>query len=266
MVIQEGRKTISTYGMSITLDAPDDRLLTHLVDRLPPRWQESTLESVDRRYVLSPLRDFGEDGAFRLSADDCGLVDGTLGATLEMFGNDIQQYVAEMSPNRIFVHAGALGWNGRAILLPGQSGSGKSTLVAELVRAGATYYSDEYAVLDEYGRVYPYPRPLSMRSAGARIAIAPEDLGQVAGDEPLPVGLIVLSTFMPGAAWRPEIVSPGRAVLELIAHTVAIRNRPKAAMAALRSIVAGANVLLGQRGEAASLAPELLRDTMYAVA
>ena len=38
---------------------------------------------------------------------------------------------------------------GRAIVIPGRTFSGKSTLVAELVRAGATYYSDEYAVEDE---------------------------------------------------------------------------------------------------------------------
>jgi hypothetical protein len=31
--------------------------------------------------------------------------------------------------------------------------------VAELVRAGATYYSDEFAVLDSRGRVHPFPRP-----------------------------------------------------------------------------------------------------------
>jgi hypothetical protein len=32
--------------------------------------------------------------------------------------------------------------------------SGKTTLVSELIRAGATYYSDEYAVIDERGRVH----------------------------------------------------------------------------------------------------------------
>ena len=34
----------------------------------------------------------------------------------------------------------------------GSSGHGKSTLVAELIRT-ATYYSDEYAAIDEQGRV-----------------------------------------------------------------------------------------------------------------
>ena len=45
--------------------------------------------------------------------------------------------------------------------LPGSSFTGKTTLVAALVRAGATYYSDEYAVLDERRARASLPEPLS---------------------------------------------------------------------------------------------------------
>ena len=65
---------------------------------------------------------------------------------------EFEMHVAEQASRRVFVHAGAVGWNGRAIVLPGQTRSGKTTLVAALVRAGATYYSDEYAVIDTQGR------------------------------------------------------------------------------------------------------------------
>src|ERR671929_229610 len=87
-------------------------------------------------------------------------------------------------------HAGVVGWQGRAILIPGRSFSGKSTLVAALVRAGATYYSDEFAVLDERGRVHPFPKKLSMRLEGsARPRFAPvEELGGRRGTTPLRVG------------------------------------------------------------------------------
>ena len=77
-------------------------------------------------------------------------------------------YVAEEARRGVFVHAGVVGWKGRALVLPGKSGAGKTTLVAELIRAGATYYSDEYAVLDERGRVHPYARPLAVRVDGRR--------------------------------------------------------------------------------------------------
>ena len=49
---------------------------------------------------------------------------------------------------------------GHGIMLPGYSFAGKTTLVAEFVRAGALYYSDEYAVLDRDRFAHPYPRPL----------------------------------------------------------------------------------------------------------
>ncbi len=87
----------------------------------------------------------------------------TLEAALRIFESDLQLYVADMAPDRVFVHAGVVVCQGRGILLPGRSFSGKSTLVAELIRAGAEYYSDEYAVLDSTGSVHPYPRPLSIR-------------------------------------------------------------------------------------------------------
>ena len=70
---------------------------------------------------------------------------------LESFATRLKAYIAEMARRRVFVHAGAVGWHGKAIIIPGRSMSGKTSLVRELVRAGAIYYSDEYAVLDLQG-------------------------------------------------------------------------------------------------------------------
>jgi uridine kinase len=41
------------------------------------------------------------------------------------------------------------------IAIPGRSFSGKTSLVTALVRAGAVYYSDEFAVIDRDGLVRP---------------------------------------------------------------------------------------------------------------
>jgi hypothetical protein len=62
------------------------------------------------------------------------------------------------------VHAGAVVLGERALLMPGATHAGKSSLVAELLRRGATYFSDEYALIDSEGRVHPYPRPLLLRN------------------------------------------------------------------------------------------------------
>src|SRR5438045_8281052 len=97
--------------------------------------------------------------------------------------------VAELAKHRVFVHAGVVGWKGKAIVIPGRSYSGKSTLVSELVKAGATYYSDDYAVFDARGRVYPFPKPLEMRDEGAfrQTKIGVEDFGGRNATKPIPV-------------------------------------------------------------------------------
>ena len=90
--------------------------------------------------------------------------------------------------------------------------SGKSALVAELVRAGATYYSDEYAIFDSLGRVHPYPKPLSLRGEpDGRAERHPiEGWGGRRGTKPLRVGLVVNTVYKPGARWRPGCSLPDR--------------------------------------------------------
>ena len=138
--------------------------------------------------------------------------------------------------------------------------SGKTTLVKALVEAGATYYSDEYAVLDERGRVHPYLKPMSVRENGHERPkeILPEALGGTSGVRPLPVGSVVATSYREGARWRPRRLLPGRAVMALLAHTVSARTKPERALTTLRQVVADSLVLRGVRGEATEVAEALL--------
>jgi hypothetical protein len=185
------------------------------------------------------------------------------GRALEVLESEIRQSVAAAARSRTFVHAGVVGWRGRAILVPGRSRSGKTTLVAELVRAGAVYYSDEFAVLDRSGRVHPFAKSLSIREGGCvhhevvRRQGA-EELGGSSGERPLPVGLVALASYRPGAEWRPVVLTRGQAVLEMLAHTVPARLRPEASLIALERAVARAVALRGERGEASETAARLL--------
>ena len=177
--------------------------------------------------------------------------------------SELRQSLAARSKHRTFVHAGVVGWRGRAIVVPGRSRSGKTTLVAELVRAGASYLSDEFAVIDARGRVHPFAKPLSVRGAGGCdlhvSRPSAEDLGGQSGTEALPIGLVVLATHEPGAEWRPQTLTAGEAVIEMLAHTVPARLRPAASLAALERAVGHATVLKGKRGEAAPVALRLLQ-------
>ncbi|HYL99993.1 MAG TPA: hypothetical protein VEZ90_13655, partial [Blastocatellia bacterium] len=180
---------------------------------------------------------------------------------LDLFESDLQLHIAEAARGRVFVHSGVVAWNGKAILVPGRSFSGKTTLVAELVRAGATYYSDEYAVLDGQGRVYPYPKPLAIRRSGSQIQtkVPVESLGGSSGNGPIPVGLVAVCSYREGARWRPRSLSAGQGALALLANTVPARRKPERALAAIQRIVAAAPVMKGTRGDAASAASSILK-------
>ena len=168
--------------------------------------------------------------------------------------------VAALAPRRSFVHAGVVGWKGRAILLPGKTLAGKTTLTAELVCAGASYFSDEYAVLDDKGRVHPFRKPLSLRAApGARqVDTAVEALGGHAARRPLPVGLVVMSRYKEGARWRPQTLTPGKGALALLENTVNARHVPERVISDIHKLVAQAPVVKSSRGEAAETASLIL--------
>jgi hypothetical protein len=254
-----------SYGLRVGVRTNAPALLARLTPHLPPGWRAGASPFVDR--VFSVWVDPGGEGA-RPSRVYAGQIrrarTADLSRVLAVLESEIRHSVAACAARRTFVHAGVVGWRGRAILIPGRSRSGKTTLVSALLGAGAMYLSDEFAVLDGRGRVHPFAKPLSIRGPGgcdvhARARRA-EELGGAVGAQPLPVGLVVLAEHRPGAVWRPERLTRGQAVLEMLAHTVPARLRPEASLTALEHAVAKATVLRGARGEAGDLAPELLRS------
>jgi hypothetical protein len=184
-----------------------------------------------------------------------------LDVALEVLDKQLRAFIAIRAPDHIFVHAGVVGWRGRAIVIPGMTFTGKTTLVAELVRAGAEYYSDEFAPIDPQGRVHPYPKPLSIRPRDGSWSQVDHDsshFGAAVGAEPIPVGVVAIAPYKPGASWRPMRLSTGEGVLALLANTVPAHQRPAEAMTALGAAAASAMVLEGERGEAREVVEALL--------
>lgn len=260
----------TAYGLSVGVRVSDRSVLDRVKALLPPGWKPAAKPTVRRLYSLiagGPTRRVGVrrfnilySGATRLSRTH------DLEATLRHLELDLELYIADRARRRTFVHAGVVGWNGRAIVIPGRSGSGKSSLVKALVRAGATYYSDEFAVLDERGRVHPYPLPLTIRrgqDGAPPVKCRVEEIGGVAGSRPLPVGLVVVTRYVSGARFRPRPVSAGRAVLELLANTLPARRRPEQVLDTLTRVVSQAPVLRGTRGEAEEMALRILKKDLF---
>src|SRR6266516_1994590 len=217
--------SLKSYGVRIGIRSNDPAALDRVCRHLPSEWENASSSVVDRVYSILIGGKGPRAGVRRLNllyGDHVQLARSLdLDLVFETLESDLRLFVAELAKHRVFVHAGVVGWKGKAIVIPGRSYSGKSTLVAELVHAGATYYSDEYAVLDSRGRVHPFLKPLEIRNDGdtrqAKVSI--DELGGQSGKKPLPVGLVLVSHFQDGAAWRPRRVSPGKAVLELLANT-----------------------------------------------
>ncbi len=246
-----------SYGLRIGVRVNDPAIIDKVIEQLPPDWKPATSPVVDRVYSIIAGGEGARPGLRRYSLvyANASRIARTpeLSQALDAFESDLQLYVAETAPRRVFVHAGVVRWRGKAIVIPGRSFSGKTTLTAELVKAGATYYSDEYAVLDGQGRVHPYRRRLSVRENGhleKPIKYAVESLGGRSGIKPLQVGLVIVSKYKPGAKWRPQQVSAGEGALALMANTVSVRRQPETTLATLRKVVARAPVFKGTRGEA----------------
>src|SRR5262245_14256523 len=117
--------SVITYGVRVGLRANRPDALERLAEHLPPAWEPSTSPVVDQLYSLI---DGGPDprpgvrrfhvlyaGARRLARTH------RLDVALEAFESDLQLYTGEMAPERVFVHAGVVAWQGKAILLPGRS-------------------------------------------------------------------------------------------------------------------------------------------------
>jgi len=244
------------YGWRIGIRVDQPAVLEKVAECLPPDWEPSPPPFVDQLYSLRV--GVRNDRVLHVGARRAARAM-DLDQACEVLEGEIRLFLAEKARDRVFVHAGVVGWHGRALLVPGRSYSGKSTLVAALLRAGATYYSDEYAVLDSQGLVHPYARELKIRAGPDLQRHPPERFGGRSATAPLPVGLVALARYQPGARWRPRPLSRGRALLEVLNHTVPARSRPEAALAALQAMLpGGAAALKGLRGEAEETAVVLL--------
>ena len=251
---------LAAYGVSFAIRGETEFLLHRMVSQVPPF---STLApALEGQRIYSIAADDGASApSYSLTADDeliCQQAD--LETVLDRLEGHVQLHVAEMSPDRVFLHSGVVAWEGSAILLPGRTFSGKSTLVAELVRQGAGYYSDEYAVLDLSGQVHAYPRPISLRHVGDHGAVRErvEQAAPPGGHPALPVRAVFLCRFRAGSVWNPSRLPPGEAALALASHVVSARRAPGRMLACLSQVVTRAPVFVAERGDAADAAGHIL--------
>jgi hypothetical protein len=157
------------------------------------------------------------------------------------------------------VHAGAVLIGGQALLLPGSTHAGKSSLVAELLRRGARYFSDEYALIDAKGRVHSYPRPLLLRNGTPQqFPVLPEECNSSAADSSATVGWILLLKYQAGSTWEVAKMPQSMALLALLQNTPHTLADSPGIVGSFERAVAGAICLSGQRAEAADAVDQIM--------
>jgi hypothetical protein len=247
----------TSFGVTAELRCADDDVLRQAREALPPRWTVADPSASVEAWFEISRSDIGPRRPFTLRVDGVPTASALRAApVIDELEVAVRNTVALRAPEMLFVHAGVVAVGDVAVVMPGRSGSGKTTLVDALLRAGATYGSDDYAVIDRDGRVHAYPRRLSIRQGPdrrlRRSADAIAGAGEFAGA--LPLGLVVVTEFQPITGWSPKRLSPGESAMALFAHTLAARDRPDTALQHLGKATIRATTLAGPRGDAADCA------------
>ena len=255
---------LSAFGVRTGVRVNVAGVLPRVLPLLPPGWKKSPRVIVQRLYSLMVAQGCERAGMCRLHvlyADSMRVARGAaLDQVLAALETNLHRYTAEATSDMTFLHAGVVGWQGRAIVLPGRSFSGKTTLVREMLRLGATYYSDEFAVVDNSGLVHPFARPLGIRedTSYSQTKYTAEGLGAASGVKPLPMSMAVICKYEAGARWQPAPLSQGQGALELLANGVAVRSQPRETLRRLHQLAKQAVFIKGTRGEARQAAGSIL--------
>jgi len=252
--------SIVAFGVRIQFRVPNALLDTLPAPIIPgaefdDRGPADAVFSVQRKRTSQgiPVYELAQNGT--VIGGECSLE-----PTARALESCAQLTVATLAKDSVFVHAGTVGWQGKAIVMPGRSFSGKSTLTMAMVRAGAQYYSDEYAIFDREGRVHPYWRIPRFREDSGR-KVASRLLGDVLDrlpPVPIPLGWVLLSRYQTGIDWQPRRLTPGETLLGLLDNTVALRRQPEHSIKTLARAIAKAEGFQGLRGEAADLVRKAL--------
>lgn len=139
----------------------------------------------DLPYVVSQdgerlLIDFAEVGLFMIEGAN-GQAEGYLLKPERMSANLIE-YLFHLTLTELLrhqrlytIHATALEWQGRGVLIPGNSGKGKTTSFISLLRSGYRYLSDDHPLIRDAGdHIELLPFPIKINVTKETIAFFPE--------------------------------------------------------------------------------------------
>jgi len=157
-------------------------------------------------------------------------------------------HLADKSRGGALLHAAAVRWQDRAVVLPGKIGAGKTTLACWLVAHGFGYLSDEFVfVQSEQDRLSAFPRPLNVKQSALQVVapyfrtsgnvdtvlegkasslVPPEWLSPDEIVSRACAGMLLFPDFRPGSKYRLEQLAAAEAGLALMQTILNLRNLP----------------------------------------
>src|SRR4051794_10841773 len=113
------------HGIRVGVRVSDPAVLGRVTERLPPGWEPacSPFADVLFSFKVGSAPPKGKVCAYHLVYMGLTRVALTmdLDEALDTLESEIQIHVAEHARNRVFLHAGVVGWKGKALVLPGRS-------------------------------------------------------------------------------------------------------------------------------------------------
>lgn len=205
-----------------------------------------TYEKSDNPDVRSaiPLILGGEDGCWSLSDQTCDL-----SLNLKQAGDVVYHltdrivfHVADKSQGVHCLHAAAVAYNGRAMVIPANSGAGKSTFTTWLAANGFDYLSDELILVSDHGELQAIARPIQIKSHGLEPVLpllkSPNSIVQGVFANAIPIssldsnyvqqvqslGMFVFPQYQSDASFELSKLSSAEAGMRLMANHVNARN------------------------------------------
>ena len=168
----------------------------------------------------------------------------TKGLFLAMFERELTVDLQLQRPDLFFLHAAALQFEGKCVLVAAPSGTGKSTLAWALVNEGFQYMSDELAPLDPDSlTVHPYPHALCLKAMPPGPYALPTSIVRtnrsfhvptallplVASSDPVRVSAVV---FLDRSEGKPQIrsIRPAKTGSRLLQNALNSRAHPNYAL------------------------------------
>lgn len=247
------------FGVKISVSSNRTKLLERIKKEmpyiLPIKWTEIPVEKAEHHFQF--LKDYKTSKFSALKDDETIVANGDFTRSLDLLISRIRLTIAEFAEQIIFLHAGVIGWQNRAVIIPGKSFAGKTTLVAAFAKMGCEYFSDEYAMIDKDGLVHPFPKRLSIRGIVddyTQVDFDVEKLGGKRAQEPFPVGCVLVAEYKKERKTKPKLkeITLGEGVMASIANSISIRQNPKFVIEVLNKALQNSVVLKTERGEAAA--------------